>query len=133
MSEMPELIRLERHDTNMSLTYSDGGEFTVSYDDLRHACPCAKCAPLRNEDETSKSFRRQVEAMPAEKPKKCAQLGSMLLHLNGIKGVQVASTALKEFGRWPIIKTQMTDALTFMVHGNVVMDIFSIRRRGFDV
>ena len=69
MSEMPDLTRLERHDTNMSLTYSDGGEFTVSYDDLRHACPCAKCAPLRNEDETSKSLRRQVEAMPAEKPK----------------------------------------------------------------
>ena len=51
MSEMPELIRLERHETYMDLTYSDGGEFTISYDDLRHACPCAKCAPLRNEDE----------------------------------------------------------------------------------
>ena len=69
MSEMPDLTRLERQDTEMNLTYSDGGEFTVSYDDLRHACPCAKCAPLRNEDESSKSLRRQVEAMPAEKPK----------------------------------------------------------------
>ena len=69
MSAMPELIRLERHETNMNLTYSDGGEFIISYDDLRYSCPCAKCAPLRNEDESSKSLRRQVEAMPAEKPK----------------------------------------------------------------
>ena len=48
-----ELRRLERRDTDMELTYEDGTTFIVSYDDLRHACPCAKCAPLRNEDETS--------------------------------------------------------------------------------
>ena len=52
----------------MELTDEDGTTFTVAYDDLRHACPCAKCAPLRNEDETSMQLRRTVEALPKQKP-----------------------------------------------------------------
>ena len=63
-----ELRRLERRDTDMELTYEDGTTFTVSYDDLRHACPCAKCAPLRNEDDTSMQLRRTVESHPKQKP-----------------------------------------------------------------
>ena len=40
MTEEPlELRRLERRETDMELTYGDGTTFTVSYDDLRHACP----------------------------------------------------------------------------------------------
>ena len=66
--EILELRRLERRDSDMELTYEDGTTFTVSYDDLRHACPCAKCAPLRNEDETSMQLRRTVEAHPQQKP-----------------------------------------------------------------
>ena len=38
-----ELRRLERRDTDMELTYEDGTTFTVSYDDLRHACPWQMC------------------------------------------------------------------------------------------
>ena len=69
MSEiLPTLKKLERRPQDMVLTYDNGSEFTVSYDDLRHACPCAKCSPMRNEDETSRTLRRQIEALPAEKP-----------------------------------------------------------------
>ena len=40
--EILELRKLERRDTDMELTYEDGTSFVVSYDDVRHACPCAK-------------------------------------------------------------------------------------------
>ena len=114
MSEMPELTRLERHDTNMSLTYSDGGEFTVSYDDLRHACPCAKCAPLRNEDETSKSLRRQVEAMPAEKPK-VRTVGKYALAFEWDQG---CSRGIYRFERiWALANNQDPDDGRSYVHG----------------
>jgi DUF971 family protein len=66
--EMPNLRRFERRDVDVALTYDDGSEFVITYDDLRHACPCAKCSPMRNEDEVSKTLRRQVEAHPKEKP-----------------------------------------------------------------
>ena len=68
MSKIPELVRLERQDTAMNLTYAEGSKFSVTYDDIRYFCPCAKCAPLRNEDETAKALRREVESMAAEKP-----------------------------------------------------------------
>jgi len=69
MSEpLPTLKKLERRTNDMVLTYDDDTTFTVSYDDVRHACPCAKCAPMRNEDDTSRTLRRQVEALFAEKP-----------------------------------------------------------------
>ena len=51
--EIPELKRLERRDFDMALTWSDGTTHEITYDDLRHACPCANCAPQRNEDDTS--------------------------------------------------------------------------------
>ncbi|MBL6732977.1 MAG: DUF971 domain-containing protein [Candidatus Poseidonia sp.] len=65
---LPTLKKLERRTQDMVLTYDDGNTYTVTYDDLRHACPCAKCAPMRNEDDTSRTLRRQIEALPAEKP-----------------------------------------------------------------
>ncbi len=69
MSEtLPTLKKLERRPQDMVLTYDDDSEFTVTYDDLRYACPCAKCSPMRNEDDTSRTLRRQIEALPAEKP-----------------------------------------------------------------
>ena len=61
---LPTLKKLERRQQDMVLTYDDASEYTVSYDDLRHACPCAKCSPMRNEDDTSRTLRRQVEAFP---------------------------------------------------------------------
>lgn len=69
MSEiLPSLKKLERRQQDMVLTYENADEFTVSYDDLRFACPCAKCSPMRNQDDSSRSLRRQIEALPAEKP-----------------------------------------------------------------
>ena len=65
---LPVLKKLERRAQDMVLTYDDASEYTVTYDDLRHACPCAKCSPMRNEDDTSRTLRRQIEALPAEKP-----------------------------------------------------------------
>tara|TARA_Y200000002_G_C22624211_1_gene639545 strand:- start:1017 stop:1370 length:354 start_codon:yes stop_codon:yes gene_type:complete len=65
---LPVLKKLERLQQEMVLTYDNEANFTVSYDDLRHACPCAKCSPLRNEDDSSRVLRRQIEALPAEKP-----------------------------------------------------------------
>ncbi|MDA7463651.1 DUF971 domain-containing protein [Candidatus Poseidonia alphae] len=67
-TELPTLKKLERKTTEMVLSYNDDTTYVVSYDDLRHACPCAKCSPMRNVDETSKTLRRQVEAHPPEKP-----------------------------------------------------------------
>ncbi len=66
--EIPELKRIERRDFDMHLTWSDGTEHEITYDDLRHACPCANCAPQRNEDETSISLRREVERLTIDKP-----------------------------------------------------------------
>lgn len=65
---LPTLKKLERRQQDMVLTYENETEYTVSYDDLRFSCPCAKCSPMRNEDDSSRSLRRQVEALPAEKP-----------------------------------------------------------------
>ncbi|DAC56523.1 MAG: gamma-butyrobetaine hydroxylase-like domain-containing protein [Candidatus Poseidonia sp.] len=65
---LPKLTKLERRKQDMLLTYADDTQYTVTYDDLRHACPCAKCSPMRNEDDTSRTLRRQIEALPAEKP-----------------------------------------------------------------
>ena len=53
---LPVLKKLERRAQDMVLTYDDASEYTVTYDDLRHACPCAKCSPMRNEDDTSRTL-----------------------------------------------------------------------------
>lgn len=66
--ELPKMTKLERGTTEMALTYATGDQHTVAYDDLRHACPCAKCAPMRNNDDTNRTLRRQIESLPAEKP-----------------------------------------------------------------
>ena len=66
--EMPKMTRFERREFDAQVTYVDGSQFEITYDDLRHACPCAKCSPMRNEDDTSRNLRRQIEALPAEKP-----------------------------------------------------------------
>ena len=95
--ELPNMKRFERRELDVVVTYEDGSEFQITYDDLRHACPCAKCSPLRNVDEASKNLRRQVEALPKKSPK-FELLGIMLLDLNGLKDAQVESIVSNEFG-----------------------------------
>tara|TARA_B100000927_G_C16443444_1_gene460747 strand:+ start:155 stop:505 length:351 start_codon:yes stop_codon:yes gene_type:complete len=114
MSAIPELTRLERHDTSMELTYDNGNQFTVTYDDLRYSCPCAKCAPLRNDDESSKSLRRQVESMPAEKPK-VRTIGKYALAFDWVQG---CSSGIYRFERiWALANNEDPDGGRPYVHG----------------
>ena len=116
MADIPDLTRLERRDTDMQLTYSDGGEFTVTYDDLKHACPCAKCAPLRNDDGNSKTLRRQIEAMAPEKPQ-VRTVGKYALAFDWKTDAQVVFIALSGYGLWLTIKIQITVNHTCTEHG----------------
>jgi DUF971 family protein len=114
MSEIPQLIRLERNDTNMDLSYADGSSFTVTYDDLRFSCPCAKCAPERNDDESAKALRRQVESMAAEKPK-VRTVGKYALAFEWVNG---CSAGIYRFERlWALANNQDPDGGRPYVHG----------------
>ena len=114
MAGIPELKRLERRDTDLELTYEDGSKFTVTYDDLRYSCPCAKCSPLRNEEESSKSLRREVEAMPAEKPK-VRIVGKYALAFEWVQG---CSSGIYRFERiWALANNQDPDDGRAYVHG----------------
>ena len=114
MADIPELKRLERRDTDLELTYGDGSKFTVTYDDLRYACPCAKCSPLRNDDESSKSLRREVEAMSAEKPK-VRIVGKYAL---GFEWTQGCSSGIYRFERiWALANNEDPDDGRAYVHG----------------
>ena len=84
----------------MALTWSDGTTHEITYDDLRHACPCANCAPQRNEDDTSMILRRSVEKLPNEKPTVRPVGNYALTHLNGPMGALPEFIGSKEFGDW---------------------------------
>jgi DUF971 family protein len=112
--EMPTMSRFERRETDVLLTYADGSEFSVTYDDLRHSCPCAKCSPLRNEDEASKNLRRQVEALPKEKPK-VRIVGNYAL---GFEWTQGCSSGIFRFERiWDLANRRDPDNGKPYVHG----------------
>ena len=114
---MPKLTRLERRKSDLLLTYESGDQLSVEYVDLRHACPCAKCAPNRNEDQTSIDLRESVEKLANKKPK-VVTVGNYALSLNGrIKVVHQESIVLKESGLLPIIKTQIMENHTSMGRG----------------
>jgi DUF971 family protein len=112
--EMPRLSRFERRDVDVVLTYDTDAEFTVTYDDLRHACPCAKCSPLRNEDESSKTLRRQVEAFPKEKP----QVRTVGNYALGFEWTNGCSSGIYRFERiWDIANRRDPDNGKPYVHG----------------
>ena len=114
MSAIPNLTRLERRMIEMSLLYSDGSEFVITYDDLRYSCPCAKCSPLRNDDESSKSLRRQVEAFKPEKPK-VRIIGKYALAFDWKEG---CSSGIYRFERlWALANNQDPDDGKPYVHG----------------
>lgn len=69
MVKIPNLVKLERRKNDLLLTYDNEDVYVVEYDDLRHSCPCAKCAPNRNDDESSLQLRQTVEALTSKKPK----------------------------------------------------------------
>ena len=111
---LPTLKKLERKAQAMELTYDDETSYTVSYDDLRHACPCAKCSPMRNEDETSRTLRRQIEALPAEKPT-VRTVGKYALAFEWQQG---CSSGIYRFERiWALANNQDPDDGRSYVHG----------------
>ena len=52
-SEFPNLTRLERKEETMLLSWSDNHEFELSYKTLLYWCPCAKCSPSRDDENTA--------------------------------------------------------------------------------
>ena len=113
-TDMPTMKRFERRDLDVVVSYDDDSEFTITYDDLRHACPCAKCSPLRNLDDTSKTLRRQVEALPKEKPKVRA-VGNYAL---GFEWSQGCSSGIYRFERiWDLANMRDPDNGKPYVHG----------------
>jgi ATP-binding protein involved in chromosome partitioning len=114
LTELPTLNRLERRDLDIHLTWSDGTEHEITYDDLRHACPCAKCAPQRNEDETSMILRRNVEKLPREKPN-VRKIGNYALSFEWNNG---CSSGIHRFERlWKLGSKQDPDDGKPYVHG----------------
>ena len=112
--EMPTLTRFERREVDVALTYDDGSNYTRTYDDLRHACPCAKCSPLRNQDESSKTLRRQVEAHPKEKP----QVRTVGNYALGFEWSTGCSSGIYRFERiWDLANRRDPDNGRPYVHG----------------
>ena len=112
--EMPKMTRFERREFDAQVTYADGSQFEITYDDLRHAFPCAKCSPLRNDDEESKNLRRQVEAHPNEKPK-VRTVGNYAL---GFEWTHGCSSGIYRFERiWDLANRRDPDHGKPYVHG----------------
>ena len=112
--EIPELRRLERLDTAMELTYHDGTTYTVTYDDLRYSCPCAKCSPLRNEDESSMQLRRTIESLKSEKPS-VRTIGNYALAFEWTTG---CSSGIYRFERiWDLAQKRDPDRGRPYIHG----------------
>ena len=68
MSEIPKLLELERTEENAILRWQDGSEHTISWRDVRYYCPCAQCAPNRDDEDSATELRRMVESHILEKP-----------------------------------------------------------------
>tara|TARA_B100001113_G_C20958051_1_gene556162 strand:+ start:99 stop:455 length:357 start_codon:yes stop_codon:yes gene_type:complete len=112
--DIPELKRVERREFDMHLTWSDGTEHEITYDDLRHACPCANCSPQRNEDKTSIALRRIVERLPKEKPS-VKKVGNYALSFEWTSG---CSSGIHRFERlWRLGEKQDPDNGKAYVHG----------------
>ena len=112
--EIPAMRRLERREVDMLVSYDDEKNFVITYDDLKHACPCAKCSPQRNDYESSKSLRRQIESMAPEKPK-VKTIGKYALSFEWISG---CSSGIYRFERiWALANKKDPDDGRSYVHG----------------
>ena len=67
-SEFPNLTRLERKEETMLLSWSDNHEFELSYKTLLYWCPCAKCSPSRDDEDTASELKSNIEVILFEKP-----------------------------------------------------------------
>ena len=84
-----------------------------------HACPCANCAPQRNEDDTSMILRRSVEKLPNEKPT-VRPVGNYALAFEWTNGCSSEFIGSKEFGDWGKSWILIMVKHTSMVHGKII-------------
>ena len=62
MTEIPKLLELERTEQTAILRWKDGTEHNVSWNDIRFFCPCAKCSPNRDDEESALALRASVDS-----------------------------------------------------------------------
>ena len=67
-NDLPTLNRLERKDESMILTWSNELEFELNYRTLLYWCPCAKCSPLRDDEDTASELVSNIEKVSLKKP-----------------------------------------------------------------
>ncbi len=67
-NDLPKLNRLERKVENMLLSWSNGVEHNLSYRTLLYWCPCAKCSPLRDDENTASELRSNIDKIILNKP-----------------------------------------------------------------
>ena len=68
MTEIPKLLELERTEKTAILRWKDGTEHNVSWNDIRFFCPCAKCSPNRDDEESALALRASVDSFTDERP-----------------------------------------------------------------
>jgi len=114
LSEIPKLVELERTEEDAILRWQDGSEHTISWNDIRYYCPCAKCAPNRDDEDTAIELRRTVEACVSEKPMVRA-IGRYALTFEWSEG---CSSGIHRFERlWEIANGTDPDHGKPYVHG----------------
>jgi DUF971 family protein len=114
MDEIPELQRLERRDSSMELTWTDGSTNTVDYRTLRYWCPCAKCGPRRDTPNLAELLQEEVAALPQEMPT-AKPVGGYALHFEWGTG---CSSGIYRFERlWALANALDPDDGKSYVHG----------------
>ena len=114
MDEIPELQRLERGDSAMELTWSDGSINTVDYRTLRYWCPCAECGPRRDAPDLADLLQEEVAALPQEMPT-AKPVGGYALHFEWSSG---CSSGIYRFERlWALANDLDPDDGKSYVHG----------------
>jgi DUF971 family protein len=112
--KLPVMKRLERRDVDILVSYDNDQNFIITYDDIRYSCPCAKCSPQRNNDESSKYLRREVESIAAEKPK-VKTVGKYAISFEWTSG---CSSGIYRFERiWSLANKEDPDNGRGYVHG----------------
>jgi len=79
------LNRLERKEKSMLLSWSDGLEYELSYQSLLYWCPCAKCSPSRDNENTASELISNIDELLFEKPQ-VSKVGSYALQFEFSQG-----------------------------------------------
>lgn len=79
------LNRLERKEKSMLLSWSDGLEYELSYQSLLYWCPCAKCSPSRDNENTASELISNIDELLFEKPQ-VSKVGSYALKFEFSQG-----------------------------------------------